>query len=471
MKTVMNLKQLKSVVAKGESEIVEFKKSTAQLRGAFETVCAFLNGGGGLVLIGVDDKGKIVGQDVTDNTRQEIAREVSKLEPSARIDINYIGTKENKYVIAIQAHPNHHAPYAYDGRPFGRNQTTTVRMSQHRYEELIVARGHLNHSWEEVLIPDYTIKELDREEIHKTIAEGIQENRIPASALKDDVPKILKRLGLSENGKLKRAAAILYAKETFPDFLQCMIKMARFKGTTKLGDFIDNQQIYCNAFTMLKEADAFLQRHLPIASFFRKDSIHRIDKLALPAMAVREALINAICHRDYSNRSASISLAIYDDRLEIWNNGTLPKPLKLADLKRSHESMPRNKLISKVFHARGLIETWGTGTNKMIDLCKADQVPEPIFEEHTGGLNVIFRFKEPIGMSSQKTAKPNLLNIRQEEILQLLQSGKPLSADEIFNQLKTPPSLRTVKADLSVLKKMNLVEQQGKARSTIWKAK
>lgn len=158
--------------------------------------------------------------------------------------------------------------------------------------------------------------------------------------------------------------------------------------------------------------------------------------------------------------------------MEIWNNGTLPSKLKLADLKRKHDSILRNELIAKVFYLRGYIEAWGTGTTKMVDLCKADAIPAPKFSERTGGLVVTFKFAEPIGATTRKKAidRPPL-SVRQEEILHVLQDETSLSANDIFAKLKEPPSLRTVKADLSALQKFGLIEQQGKGPSTVWKVK
>jgi len=219
---------------------------------------------------------------------------------------------------------------------------------------------------------------------------------------------------------------------------------------------------------MLEEADNFLRKHLPIASHFKSDQFKRIDKAALPVLAVREALVNAICHRNYGDRSGYISIAVFDDRVEIWNNGTLPSELKIADLKRKHDSILRNILIAKVFYMRGYIEAWGTGTTRMVELCKKEGLPAPRFSEKTGGLFVTFKFAEPIGATSRQTAIDKVrLSVRQEEVLHILQNKKTLSANEIFSNLKNPPSIRTVKA-LSTLKKLGLVEQKGKGRGAAW---
>jgi ATP-dependent DNA helicase RecG len=116
-----------------------------------------------------------------------------------------------------------------------------------------------------------------------------------------------------------------------------------------------------------------------------------------------------------------------------------------------------------------LIEKWGIGTNKMIALCKEDSLPAPYFEEYSGGISVIFEFREPIGMTHQTIPAKTSLSMRQQEILNTLQGKTSLSASAIFAELKEPPSLRTVKADLSRLQELGLIEQQGKGRSTVWK--
>jgi len=466
----MNLEQLKKIIQLGESEQVEFKKSTAQLSAAFETVCAFLNNQGGTVFIGVTDGGKIVGQQVADTTRQDIAKEIRKIEPPAQsqIDVDYVPVEQGRDIIVMTVAASNHVPCVYDGRPFQRTQSTTTLMPQHRYEQLIVKRGHLNYSWEEVIAHEYSIKDLDHDEIYKTVADGIRENRIPAIAQRENAREILTRLNLIEGNALKRAAVVLYAKQESMRFVQCMIKMARFAGNDKLGNFIDNQQIYGNAFRLLAEADAFLKRHLPIASFFKSDQFKRIDQPALPVMAVREALINAICHRDYADRSTDIALAIYNNRLEIWNSGFLLDEMTIEDLKRKHNSVLRNKLIANVFYVRGMIEKWGSGTNKMIALCREDGIPEPEFGENTGGLEVVFRFKKSISTQLKKNSSMIKLNARQEIILDMIKKSAPINIKQIMAQLVNPPSRRMVLKDLNYLKQKKLVHTKGSTNNAVW---
>jgi ATP-dependent DNA helicase RecG len=118
--------------------------------------------------------------------------------------------------------------------------------------------------------------------------------------------------------------------------------------------------------------------------------IERVERWEYPLEALREAIINAACHRDYQD-SGHIQIRIFDDRLEVWNPGLLPPEITLADLSRSHNSRPRNHRIARAFFLIGYIEHWGTGTLRMIQLCKEAEVPEPEFAEISGCFVVIFR--------------------------------------------------------------------------------
>lgn len=465
----MNIQQLKSLVGQGESDSLEFKKTTGELKPAFEALCGFLNGKGGTVLIGVTAEGRIQGQDVSDTTRQEIAKETRKLEPSAHIKVKYVTVNGNKQVIILEVGPGNHAPYAYDGRAFERLQSSKGRMMQHRYEQLLIHRAQLNHSWEEYPADGYGIDSLDHEEILRTIQEGIRVNRIPPSAGKDSVEAALARLDLLDNGKLKNAAVVLFAKKTFPAYAQCELKMGRFRGISRLGDFIDNQQVYGNIFKLLSEADNFVMRHLPIASAFSSSQFERTDKPILPVLALREAMVNALCHKDYSELLSAVTLAIYDDRLEIWNYGALSPKLKLSDLSKEHSSFPRNKLIANVLYRREFFEKWGTGTNKMIDLCREQGMAEPEFTEYSGGLAVTFRFKHPIGATSQTSLEQQIeITPRQQQILDILSENNKMAVREIRQHLENPPAVRTLGDDLAYLKKYGLIDSEGVGRGAKW---
>ncbi len=460
----MNIKQLKSLIAEGESETLEFKTSTAQLKSACETLCAYLNGKGGKVLIGIRNNGEIIGQHVTDNTQQELARELSKVEPHANLEVMYLSIEANKQIIIITAESGKNLPYVYDDRPFLRNQSTTTRMPREKYERLLYEKKPLSVEWESLTSNDVTITDLDKKRIQQIVNLAIEEGRLTEIALRAEPKEILKKWNLTNNNKLKNAAVILFCKDESKQFIQSQLKLARFKGLTK-SEFIDNKAVIGNLFDLYEQAMKFLQNHLPIAGKVEEGNLFRTDTLAIPYKVLREALVNALCHRSYSSPGGSVNLAIYDDRIEVSSTGRLPNDISLKELTKKHESHPRNPLIAKVLYDCKMIERWGRGTQDMINFCRAAGNPKPKFIEFTGSFTVMLPLKEPIG--GYKKDKHLKVTQRQSEILKLLRRSA-LNGAQIAKKLKDSPTLRTVQVDLTHLEKLGLVKREGKARSILW---
>lgn len=465
----MNIQDIELLITSGESNTLEFKKSTAQLHGVVATLCAFLNGQGGVVLIGVNQDGKLLGQDVSDNTQCEIAKELAKIEPFIAIDTHYLRLQNDKTVIVMKVKKGDHPPYIYDGRAYHRNQSTTMRMPQNHYEQMLSERSQLD-SWEELPAKECDITDLDHDEIRKAVIQGIAVGRINPQVQEESIEGILTGWHLIKAGKINNAAVVLFAKKAMPRYPQCHIKLGRFMGTGEERDLVDNRDFHGNAFYLLSQANLFIMNHLPVASFFDPHQFERQDKPALPVLAVREALVNALCHRSYSKYSGAITLAIYDDRMEIWNSGRLPSGLELKDLQERHSSIPRNEHISNVFYDRKFFEGWGSGTTTMLKLCREHGVPEPLFEEYSGGFSVTFKFKTPIRNAAAPLLLPDQtdLTLRQKEILKILAQHGKISLRDIVSLLLNPPASRTVGDDLAVLKAKGLVISEGSGRGSRW---
>lgn len=188
----------------------------------------------------------------------------------------------------------------------------------------------------------------------------------------------------------------------------------------------------------------------------------RDDQPEYPFDAVREALINAICHRDYASPGGSITITIYDNRLEIANLGRLPPEITFSDLKRPHTSHPRNMRIINVFYRRGFIESMGIGTQEIIKSCLAANMKEPEFFEQAG--NFVVRLWSRHYRSIVDDAD---LTSRQRHILSLLQD-KPLSPKDILSSLKENITDRTLRNDLQQLKQKGYVDSAGKGKQTLW---
>jgi ATP-dependent DNA helicase RecG len=166
----MNLKELKAIVAKGESEGVEFKRSTGQRTEAVKTVCALANGLGGFVLFGVGNKGEIVGQQVAATTLEDVANELRRIEPPIFPDIETVTLKGRGTVIALRV-PGGGGPYSYDGRPYQRHGPTTRIMPRGIYEQRVMEKLHATSRWENQPVPSgVTIVDLDEDEIQPPLS-------------------------------------------------------------------------------------------------------------------------------------------------------------------------------------------------------------------------------------------------------------------------------------------------------------
>jgi ATP-dependent DNA helicase RecG len=190
----------------------------------------------------------------------------------------------------------------------------------------------------------------------------------------------------------------------------------------------------------------------------------RADAPLFPPVALREALVNAFCHRDYSIVGSSVSLAIYDDRLEIWSDGTLPFGLSVDDLKRDHLSRPPNPLAAELFYRRGLVERWGRGTPKIVELCVQAGHPEPEFVEQAGAVGV--RFLPSGYIAPHRVAHE--LTIRQREILQALARKHEVNFGDLRAMVAPAVAVRTFRDDLLHLRRLGMIGLRGRGRGTSW---
>jgi ATP-dependent DNA helicase RecG len=448
------------LVKQGESTGLEFKTSTAKLHSVFETICAFLNGRGGTVLIGVKNNGQIIGQDVTDNTRLEIANLLSKLEPPTSLDINYLLIEKNKYIIKIDAVSNRSSiPYVFDGKPYWRVESSTKLMPQQRYHQLLLERTNKTDGWELTKAEHYTIDDLDKAEIINQLNESISRKRMDARFATDNPMDALQRFKLLVNGTITKAAVVLFCRDPMPYYPQCLLRMAKFSGTDK-SNMIDSRRSHGNAFVLLEEAEQFLTHHISIQSEFVSGKMARKDIPDYPPRAIREAMVNAICHRDYSIHGGSISMMIYSDRLEISSHGTLPFGITIDDLKRTHDSQPRNERITHVMNKVGIIESVGTGTQEMIKECKELGKPEPEYIERGNTFVVCFYKSIP-------TLKETV-EFRQNKILSLLKLQNGLSSAEIKKRLGMNITERTLRRDLNHLREQGRLRLEGRGASAGW---
>ena len=387
-----NLEDIKNLIVQNENEQIEFKETTGQLERGMETLCALLNGAGGAVLFGVTDKGKVIGQDLSDKTKRDIVEAIRRIEPLPAIKISYTTIPDtNRYVIGLHADAQLSArPFTYKGRAYHRMESVTSVMSQEKYNLLLLQRGG-KYGWETIINENLKIENLDSNIIRGAVRMGVESGRLPETTILEEIPIILGKFDLSfGDGKLKNAAAVLFGKN-LSDYPQCLLRMARFKGTNK-DEFVDNLRVHGNIFELLDAAMAFFFKHLSISG--KIEGLYREEELSIPYKALRESCINAFCHRAYGHPGSSVGIAIYDDRVEIENTGTFPADVTLENLLKEHHSKPQNPLIANVLYKSEILESWGRGIGLMMSECRRVGIPEPEFHTDGSFVWVVFRYEE-----------------------------------------------------------------------------
>jgi ATP-dependent DNA helicase RecG len=263
------------------------------------------------------------------------------------------------------------------------------------------------------------LEDIDEERIRQFLRRARFERRLEVRP-DISVREALERLNLIKNNKLTSAAILLFGKEPQKFFLQIKLRCALYKGRTPI-TFIDLRIIEGDIIDQVEEAENFVLAHIKKAA--KIVGFERLEVWEYPINAFREAIVNAICHRDYSY-SSDITIGLFDDRIEISNPGTLPEPLTPEDLKKKHKSIPRNPLVANAFFLIGNIEQWGEGTNKIVKWCLEHGLREPDFEEIAGGFLVRFYAPEDILSLIPEPGKIDLdklgLNERQIKALEMM---------------------------------------------------
>ena len=466
--------QIEVLTASGESETLEFKETTGTRREATMTMCAFLNQDGGQVLFGVTETGAVVGQQVGERTIEELSAELGRIEPPAFPTVERVPVGGGRGVIVVSTAQGASRPYTYRGSAYRRVGNTTLPMSAEEYNRILFERMHSEQRWENLPAAGWSIDDLDVGEIRRTVAEAVRRGRLEEPVSRDP-SDLLRGLGLLRDGMLLRAAAVLFGSTERLEFEmpQCLLRVARFRGIDRM-EFLDNRQFNGNAFTLLVNAERFLRDTLPIAGRFEQDRIERIDEPLYPPLATREALANALCHRDYSIGGGSVGIAVYDDRLEVTSSGSLHFGLTPEKLFAPHESRPWNPLIARTFYRRGIIEEWGSGTLKMATLTGAAGLPMPEIEDDGGAVTVRFRHGIELRATAEVgpatgSAKLSVARLSERILTLLDDADQGLARRAIRTRLGPGVSERQVRRALEELKTRGLVLSPGRGRSGRWK--
>ncbi len=451
-------------IRNGESRKVEFKREAPTGRKVAQTAVAFANGAGGDILFGVQDDGTIMG--LSDEQLSSYPDRLSSMvfdsvRPSLIPEIFSVRISE-KTILALRIHPGHAKPYFLqaEGEVDGvyiRIGATNKKADRPMLQEL--ARQSKNLSFDEEIAYDQSLSDIDTTAFQREFGQYTG-NELSHSQLEN------LRLAKSVHGTLHATQGLQLLAGSTEDFPYARVQCALFKGTTP-SEFIDRKELTGTLVAQIEDAMAFLKQHIPLSG--KIEGIQRIDRYEISMIALREAVVNAIVHRDYAIAGSDIKIAIFDDRLEITSPGTLPNALDIEEIGTGRSEI-RNRAIAATFKRMGIIEQWGTGTAKILEECR-EYVPS--FRESGGFVKVVF--PRPKQMSTRKQTPT------QDGSQKGSQNGSQKSSQKILLTLAKDPhctiaqlaeicgiSTRAVQKSINRLREQNKIRRVGPDKGGHW---
>jgi len=355
----LTVEQVKLLIREGEGLTVEFKERyTPRID---EDIVAFANARGGTLLLGVRDDGTVAGERLTNDLKAKINSLARNCKPAITTELSQIGE-----VVAVSVAEGAEKPYSCSSGYYRRLDGNTQKMSHDELRIMFSENEPL--PFEEKAVKGFTFDDVSKAKIRAFIDEaGIRIGSTP-------VPDFLRSLRVADEARVKNVGILFFAKDVYGFLHQAQMTLLAFKGTERLHIY-DRRDVQDDLLTQLNEAVAFLRKHLNVRSEIR--GLNREDIYEIPLEVVREALVNALMHRDYSITGTQVSVEVYDDRVEIVNPGGLLKGLSVKDL--GTVSIRRNELIADLFFRLHKVERIGMGIRKMKEAMVAAGLREPTF--------------------------------------------------------------------------------------------
>lgn len=416
-------------------------------------ICGYANAQGGKLYIGMDDNGKVVGVNDSKKLLEDIPNKVRDV-LGILVDVNLYETDEGNYIeIVVEPYP-----YAvnYKGHYFYRSGSTRQELKGAALDKFLLQKK--GKQWDGVPIPNVSVADLKHETFDFFKKKGVRSLRLSEDSAKDTPVQLLQNLRLMEGEFLKRAALLLFHPDPEKYVTGAYIKIGFFESDA---DLIYQDEVHGNLFEQIETTiDLLFTKY--IKALISYEGISRVETYEYPKDAVREALLNAVAHKDYSS-GATIQISVYDDKLMIWNAGQLPKDWTVETLLRKHASNPYNPEIANALFRSGYIESWGRGISKMTNLCMEAGLPKPEFEYDATGLWVTFR-KDLL--NAEYLVEIGLNERQVKAMMYVKENGRVTNREyQALNKV----SNRTATYDLTELvDKYNLLEKSGAGAGTYY---
>ena len=361
-----------------ESQNIEWKESWRDEY--LKWICGFANAKGGKIYIGKDDKGNVVGVANAKKLMEDIPNKAKDI-LGVIVDVNLHSAKEGDYLeISIDDYPY---PVNYKGQYHYRTGSTKQELKGAALDKFMLQKK--GKKWDGVPVPNVSVADLKQETFDSFRKRALKSKRIEEDVLTDSNELLIENLQLKENDFLKRAAILLFHPKPENFVTGAYIKIGFFESDSEL---MYQDEIHGNILEQIeKTMDLLFSKYIKAEITY--EGIHRIETYEYPKEAIREALLNAIIHKDYSGNTP-IQISVYKDKIMFWNDGQLPENWTIEKLSQKHASKPYNPDIANAVFRCGYIESWGRGTIKIIERCLEAGLPKPSYKYETSGLWVIF---------------------------------------------------------------------------------
>jgi len=374
----MNRETLQRLLSLGEGQSLEFKSGVNPVaigRG----VCAFLNSGGGYLVVGIADNGNVMGVP-TDQDIKELEKIItSGLAPKALVSFEK-QLLDSKPVWVIEVPSGQDIPFSFRNEIYIRDADRTRRADVETIKDMVMRRQVEPERWERRFSDANLERDLDQEEIRSTARQAVTIHRAgPAFDESKSPNEALERLGMVKYGRLTNGGDVLFAAHPAVRHPQVRVRAVHYTSDKSDETYRDHKNIEGPLVQMLEQTFAFIQRNTPSRSRFSPARLTREEQSLYPPEAIREGLVNAFAHRDYADFSGGIAVHVYPNRVEIWNSGNLPEGISPDDLVKGHISVLRNPDIAHILYLRGLMEKLGRGCVMIRKACEEYGIRPPVW--------------------------------------------------------------------------------------------
>jgi ATP-dependent DNA helicase RecG len=451
--------RLERQLKEGESQALEFVESAKSIERLASHVAALLNSGGGKVIVGVNEEGVPLEQFTLSQSTERLEREMRRrITPSALFSVSSEPAFESK-VLVIDVPGGREVPFVVDGKVYLRKGSQTSAATGEELHQLFQSKEPEVERWERRKSPVLTFDELDEKELKKTLQTAQQSQGRFAFDRAEDEEALLQHLGMLSQGQLTNAADVCLGAHPAMRHAQVRLQLYAFQSDRR-GDYLDEADISAPVVKAVEAASKFIKRNTPLAAEFLPDRMERRNVAAYPEFAIREGLVNALAHRDYSHFSSSASVLVFPDRLEIWNSGSLPDGWRADRLRHEHPSIPNNPDVAQFLYLRKFMERVGRGTMKMIQACREAGMPAPRWRADSDGVTLT------LFSNASQSSPAAQLNERQEKLLAALGEGEVIRIGDYAEGFAQEVSQRQARRDLKELEAADLLRLEGKGRAS-----